>query len=72
MGSAFGRGMANLTQKPFARSKPTREQQYDKNNQDDANNTNAAVTVAVSVSTEATAEAAQQKYDDKYDEYEAD
>lgn len=57
---------------PPVRSKPTRKNQYDEDDQDDANDTDAAMTVAVAVATEATTEAAKQE-DDKYDdEYESE
>src|SRR6187401_1734161 len=53
------------------RSKPTREQQHDKNDHDDAEDANAAVTIAIAVAAEAAAEAADQEDDQDDDEYES-
>jgi hypothetical protein len=50
--------------------KPPREQQYDNDNQDDANYTDTAMTIAVAVTPETAAEAAQQKDDEENNEYE--
>jgi hypothetical protein len=54
------------------RSKPTHDKQYHEDDQDDADDTNAAVTVAVAVATEAATEATKQKDDEEDDEYESD
>src|SRR5678816_3842087 len=53
------------------RSKPTREQQHDKNDHDDAKDANAPMTIAIAVAAEAAAEAADQEDDQDDDEYES-
>jgi hypothetical protein len=63
-------GMAASTVRPQFGLKPTGENQYDENDQDNTNNTDAAVTVTVSVAAEAAAEATKQENDqddEKYD-----
>jgi len=57
---------------PASRSKPTRDQQYHEDDQDDADDTIAAVTVAVAVAAEAATEATKQEDDEEDDEYESD
>jgi len=62
--------LSTASEIPFVRSKPTREKQYDEDDQDDAENTNAAVTVAVAVATEPATESASQEDDEEDDKYE--
>jgi hypothetical protein len=54
------------------RSKPTHEKQYDEDDQNDADDTNAAVPVAIAVAAEAATEATKQEDDEEDDEYESD
>ena len=53
-------------------SKPPHQKQYDEDDQDDADYTDAAVTVSISVATKATAETTKQKYDKNDDKYGSD
>jgi len=46
------------------RSKPTHEKQYEEDDQDEADNTHAAVTEAIAVPAEAATEATKQEYDE--------
>jgi hypothetical protein len=57
---------------PPVRSNPSHEKQYDENDQNHTDDTNAAMTEAVAVAAESATEAAKQE-DDKYDdEYKSD
>jgi hypothetical protein len=56
---------------PPVGSKPTHEKQYDEDDQNDADDTDAAVTEAVAVAAEATTEATKQEDDENDDEYES-
>ena len=57
---------------PRVRSKPTHEKQYDQDEQDDADHTDAAVTEPVSVAAKAPTEATKQDDDEEDDEYESE
>src|ERR1035438_4474992 len=57
---------------PASRSKPTHDKQYHEDDQDDADDTNAAVTVAIAVAAEAATEATKQEDHEEDDEYESD
>jgi|SRR5208282_1267131 hypothetical protein len=57
---------------PTIRSKAPREKQYYEDDQDDADHTDAAMTVTIPVTTKATAETTKQKDDKEDDEYEPD
>ena len=54
------------------RSKPTHEKQYDEDDQDYANDTDAAVPEAVAVTAEAATEAAKQEDDEDDYQYESE
>jgi hypothetical protein len=54
---------------PRARSKSTREKQYNENDQDNADGTDATVTIAVAVAAEAATEATKQEDDEDDDKY---
>src|SRR5664279_2544686 len=54
------------------RSDPAKQHENDNDDQDGADKTDAAVTVAVAIATETAAEAAQQEDDEEDDKYESD
>src|ERR1700731_1253701 len=57
---------------PLLGSKPPHEKQDDEHNQDDADDTNAAVAIAIAVAAEAATEPTEQEYDEDDDEDESE